>query len=1529
MKKAAKSYQAVTGQPTTKGGSTKPFFQKKGKPASDLKSDAFFQAKLKINAPNDKFEREADHIADQVTSEKPPGNKGVFQQISPFVQRQTETEGENVQAKEETTEQEEVQRKPEAEEKSLQKKIATKTGEKEEVIQEKSEGEERQEESVQMKEGEEESPIQLKEQEESLQMKEDEESFQRRSAKAIKRQPSNDFSNKLQSKKGQGSPIPEEIKNKLESTFAADFSGIRIHTDATAADLSQEINAQAFTTGKDVFFNQGKFKPGTKEGLHLLAHELTHTIQQGVVSPKIADPSNLTTVAPNTFSSPIPNSTKAIPQERGVNEKIEFTAEAEMESLSEELLVDEILLPQDAAIVVEELDIYPGSPEEDPNFQALTERIDETAKSQKKHQPADSLSQNASDAAPSPANERTSLAQVGQVNEMDRKEPQTFNAASFKKMLLDKIIEILPENEEQADNFGENNEMDHVKSAASNKVTEEKQAASGGIPEATAKEPNTSSIPERQTLDLKTPQAGKQPANLRASKAMPPQRPSSQVNQPLQENAKEVDNKMAENNVTDEQLARSEEPTFIVGMESKKTAQDHSKTAPDGFRQQETNVLDNAQQQTDATSQEQLGEMHGGRAALFNQAAKKQNETKTGNTSKREAVAKEIDTIYEKTKTDVNTVLTDLDGWVATKFEVATTEAKELFERYIDWAMDKYKEERYGAWFDPRGWGSRLNDAFQGLPDEVNQFFVIGRKLYIDKMEVYLTQIANHVATELNRAQEIIAKGRENVQKFVNKQPADLKKFAQEKANEIQDSFNQLNEDVSSKQEELVDTIAENYKASLEEVEARIDEMKAANRGLIDKAMDAINGIVETINKLRQVIADLMSAIQSVVPIIMNDPIGFMGKLFEGIGNGFENFKNNIRKHLLGGLFKWLTGAMGPIGIEVPEDIFSIKGIFNLIIQVLGLGWAFIRRKLVFAVGEKAVSFLEKGYEVIKIINEKGIDGIWEFVKSKFQDLKATVLDAIQDMIITQVIQAGVKWLLGLLIPGAGFIKAIMAIKDVIVFFVESAIALIPAITEAILALASGAKDRVAKAIEFGLGTLVPIVIGLFARLIGLTGLTKKVQKIIKKIRKRISDQVNKMIRAAKDWLKKMFRKGKAGVKKVGAGAKKVKDKIVRWWKIKVEFKGGDGKSHKLFFKGKGKNAKLTIASQEQPYVKFLNAIEVDENDSTKKKALTEAKKVAKEIEEKKNKPLGSGTEEAKKRIRSKKEKDLRKLLVKLKKHTKHLFGSNIPKWEPPEFMGTTSAGYGKGMKAKLLTINGLKKGSPPRVTSNAYNILNTRRTKGGASYYVRGHLLNESLGGEGNNWENLTPLSRSGNAQHAKRFEALVKASINSGAIMEYFVTPVYKVKPDKKKMFEEVDAMHSHENAKLVKAIIKAEDFIPKSLKCKTNRLEKTGNNEFKKVPPSQNWNIPNPLSRKVEDYHIISSKFVGPVNINSGNILEYKKLPRVGNIVAKSIEIYLDSREEPFESLTDVKAELRTINGLTESVVQNWIDHGKIII
>lgn len=89
------------------------------------------------------------------------------------------------------------------------------------------------------------------------------------------------FEQNLSSSKGAGSPLPSNTKQFMESRFNADFSGVRIHTGNYAESLSSSIHAQAFTHGNDIYFNSGKFSPYSEAGGTLLAHELTHTIQQG------------------------------------------------------------------------------------------------------------------------------------------------------------------------------------------------------------------------------------------------------------------------------------------------------------------------------------------------------------------------------------------------------------------------------------------------------------------------------------------------------------------------------------------------------------------------------------------------------------------------------------------------------------------------------------------------------------------------------------------------------------------------------------------------------------------------------------------------------------------------------------------------------------------------------------------------------------------------------------------------------------------------------------------------------------------------------------------------------------------------------------------------------------------------------------------------------------------------------------------------------------------------------------------------
>ncbi len=81
--------------------------------------------------------------------------------------------------------------------------------------------------------------------------------------------------------RGGGQPVPDEARRSLERTLRADFSGVRLHTDGRAHELNHALQSRAFTVGHDVFFRRGDYDPGSPRGRRLLAHELTHVVQQG------------------------------------------------------------------------------------------------------------------------------------------------------------------------------------------------------------------------------------------------------------------------------------------------------------------------------------------------------------------------------------------------------------------------------------------------------------------------------------------------------------------------------------------------------------------------------------------------------------------------------------------------------------------------------------------------------------------------------------------------------------------------------------------------------------------------------------------------------------------------------------------------------------------------------------------------------------------------------------------------------------------------------------------------------------------------------------------------------------------------------------------------------------------------------------------------------------------------------------------------------------------------------------------------
>ncbi|MDX6188810.1 DUF4157 domain-containing protein [Flavobacterium sp. Fl-318] len=285
--------------------------RKKDNPSNTTFFSSKIQKKLKTGSVGDQFEVEADHVADKVVN-KSSADSGLLQSKEEVQQKSVSETISSVQSKEMKEEpaqkkaeekEEPVQKKAEEKEEPVQKKaeekeepVQKKAEEKEEPVQKKAEEKEEpvqkkaeeKEEPVQKKAEEKEEPVQKKteEKEEPVQKKaeEKEEPVQKKAEEKEEKKPKSHVENNL--KKGGGNPLGREIRLEMENAFGVDFSAIRIHTDENAVTMCQEMGAQAFTNGVNIYFNKGKYNPNSGEGKKLLAHELTHTIQQGVTGKK-------------------------------------------------------------------------------------------------------------------------------------------------------------------------------------------------------------------------------------------------------------------------------------------------------------------------------------------------------------------------------------------------------------------------------------------------------------------------------------------------------------------------------------------------------------------------------------------------------------------------------------------------------------------------------------------------------------------------------------------------------------------------------------------------------------------------------------------------------------------------------------------------------------------------------------------------------------------------------------------------------------------------------------------------------------------------------------------------------------------------------------------------------------------------------------------------------------------------------------------------------------------------------------------
>jgi len=134
--------------------------------------------------------------------------------------------------------------------------------------------------------------------------------------------------------RGDGHPLDRSVQGEMSQAMGHDLSGVRAHTSREADSLSRELGAKAFTTGQDIFFRQDAYDPQSTSGQELIAHELTHVVQQGTGS--VADGGKMTVSEPGDAYEQQADATASAIVGAGAQAGVQRQEEEEMVQMQEE-----------------------------------------------------------------------------------------------------------------------------------------------------------------------------------------------------------------------------------------------------------------------------------------------------------------------------------------------------------------------------------------------------------------------------------------------------------------------------------------------------------------------------------------------------------------------------------------------------------------------------------------------------------------------------------------------------------------------------------------------------------------------------------------------------------------------------------------------------------------------------------------------------------------------------------------------------------------------------------------------------------------------------------------------------------------------------------------------------------------------------------------------------------------------------------------------------------------------------------------
>ena len=348
-------------------------------------------------------------------------------------------------------------------------------------------------------------------------------------------------------------------------------------------------------------------------------------------------------------------------------------------------------------------------------------------------------------------------------------------------------------------------------------------------------------------------------------------------------------------------------------------------------------------------------------------------------------------------------------------------------------------------------------------------------------------------------------------------------------------------------------------------------------------AMKTAFGIVLKVLKVPvDLVVTIWNKIGQASDAVFEKPMEFLKSVGRAMAQGFKQFFKNALSHVGYGIRTWLLGPLQDAGVELPQSWTDFRGIFRMVVQLLGITLDHVFELMEKRIDPKKVKRLRQvvgvltgAWEWLKVAMEEGPEGLWKKLTEQLKNLGTMVLDMAIDWVMKRVIAYGSARLATYLDP-----TGIMAVVNTIVTiyqaiqtvmeYLRSILETVNRVLDGILDLTRGVIKTGADALEGGLRMIMPIVISFVARWVGLGGLGDKIREMIENIRQKVDDGIL--------WL---IDKGKAAVDAVLRVVGSAIAAVRNWWQQRKDFSTPSGHPHSIYFSGTGKNARLLLASND------------------------------------------------------------------------------------------------------------------------------------------------------------------------------------------------------------------------------------------------------------------------------------------------------------------------------------------------------------